>query len=105
MTDTSAATLHASIDSSTDLLTPEPEKMPMRWPRKQVTKVKVLSPRTPRSSGPPPGGELRNGKGDGPSTNGLCPSIGSRLAPSGDPPAEAALRRGGHGGGRRAHTP
>src|SRR3974390_1234361 len=97
MTDTSAATLHASIDSSTDLLTPEPEKMPMRWPRKQVTKVKVLSTRTPRSSGPPPGGELRNGKGDGPSTNGLCPSIGSRLAPKPCPDAAATLGRGAHG--------
>src|SRR3974377_157415 len=94
MTDPPAATLHASIDSSTDLLTPEPEKMPMRWPRKQETKVKILSTRTPRSSGPPPGGELRNGKGDGPSTNGLCPSIGSRATPPACPLAAAAPASG-----------
>ncbi len=62
----SAATLRASIDSSTDLPTPLPEKMPMRWPRQTV--MKVLSARTPRSSGSPTrwracagGGEARNG--------------------------------------------
>ena len=59
--------------------------MPMRWPRQQV--VKVLSARTPRSSGAPTrrrawagGGELRNGKGDGPSGSGPLPSIGSPIA-------------------------
>src|SRR5215510_16269794 len=36
ITETSASTLRASIDSSTDLPTPEPEKMPMRWRRQQV---------------------------------------------------------------------
>ena len=29
----SAETLRASIDKRTDLPTPEPEKMPIRWPR------------------------------------------------------------------------
>ena len=64
ITVTSASTLRASIDSSTDLPTPEPAKMPRRWPRQQVRKV--LSARTPRSSGAPTrlrecagGGELR----------------------------------------------
>jgi hypothetical protein len=47
----SAETLRASMDNSTDLPTPLPEKMPMRWPRHTVTKV--LSARTPRSSGAP----------------------------------------------------
>ena len=63
---TSASALRASIDSSTDLPTPEPEKMPMRWPWQQV--MKVLSARTPRSSGAPTaqrscagGGDARNG--------------------------------------------
>jgi hypothetical protein len=57
--------LRASIESSTDLPTPEPEKMPMRWPRQQVRNV--LMQRTPRSSGAPTrlrawagGGALRN---------------------------------------------
>src|SRR5216684_1659943 len=69
MTVISASTLRASIDNSTDLPTPEPAKMPSRWPRQQVRKV--LSARTPRSSGRPTrlrecagGGALRNGVGD-----------------------------------------
>ena len=81
----SAATLRASIDSSTDLPTPEPEKMPMRWPRQTVRNV--LSARTPRSSGAPTrmracagGGELRNGYGAGPAGKGPRPSIGSPMA-------------------------
>ena len=37
----------ASIDSSTDLPTPEPAKMPRRWPRQVV--VKTFIDRTPRS--------------------------------------------------------
>ena len=41
--------LRASIDISTDLPTPEPAKMPMRWPRHRS--AKMLSARTPRSSG------------------------------------------------------
>ena len=59
--------------------------MPMRWPRQQVRKV--LSARTPRSSGAPTrlrecagGGELRNGIGDGPCGSGPLPSIGSPSA-------------------------
>ncbi len=43
--------LRASIDISTDLPTPEPAKMPMRWPSHMV--VKVLSARTPMSIGSP----------------------------------------------------
>src|SRR5204863_41488 len=81
----SASTLRASIDSKTDLPTPEPAKMPSRWPRQQVRKV--LSARTPRSSGRPTrlrecagGGVLRNGIGDGPCDNGPLPSIGSPIA-------------------------
>src|SRR5713226_8668488 len=71
ITDTSATTLRASMESSTDLPTPDPAKMPMRCPRQQV--MKALSARTPRSSGAPTrrrewagGGVLRNGQGDGP---------------------------------------
>ena len=71
MTETSAATLRAIIESSTDLPTPDPAKMPIRCPRQQV--VKVLSARTPRSRAPPTrwrawagGGALRNVYGDGP---------------------------------------
>ena len=81
----SASTLRASIDSSTDLPTPEPAKMPSRWPRQQVRKV--LSDRTPRSSGAPTrlrecagGGELRNGIGEAPCGKGPLPSIGSPMA-------------------------
>ena len=81
----SASTLRASIDSSTDLPTPEPAKMPSRWPRQQVRNV--LSARTPRSSGGPTrlrecagGGELRYGIGEGPCGSGPLPSIGSPIA-------------------------
>ncbi|MGY3363716.1 hypothetical protein ACVWZL_000841 [Bradyrhizobium sp. GM2.4] len=85
MTLTAASTLRASIDSSTDLPTPEPAKMPMRWPRQQVRKVFIA--RTPRSSGAPTrlrecagGGELRYGIGAGPCGSGPLPSIGSPSA-------------------------
>ena len=44
----SALELRASIASKVDLPTPEPAKMPMRWPWQQV--VKALIARTPRSS-------------------------------------------------------
>src|SRR4029077_3205717 len=80
-----ASTLRASIDSSTDLPTPEPAKMPSRWPRQQVRNV--FSARTPRSSGAPTrlrecagGGELREGTGDAPTGKGPLPSIGSPIA-------------------------
>ena len=41
----------ASMESSTDLPTPEPAKTPRRWPRQQV--VKTFMARTPRSSRSP----------------------------------------------------
>ena len=47
----SASVLRASIAIKVDLPTPEPEKMPMRWPLQQV--ANALSARTPRSSLPP----------------------------------------------------
>ncbi|MEJ0043932.1 MAG: hypothetical protein WDM81_17720 [Rhizomicrobium sp.] len=48
MTIASASVFLASIARSVDLPTPEPEKMPMRWPWQQV--AKAFSARTPRSS-------------------------------------------------------
>jgi hypothetical protein len=101
MTDTSATTLRASIESSTDLPTPEPAKMPMRCPRQQVRKV--LSARTPRSSGAPTrrrawagGGALRKGAGEGPGGSGPLPSTGSPMALTTRPsqPAEGRTAAG-----------
>jgi hypothetical protein len=89
--------LRAIIDSSTDLPTPEPAKMPMRWPWQQVTKV--LSARTPRSIGLPTrrrvcaagGGDL-NGYGNGPDGKGPFPSIGRPIA-STTRPSQPSLGR------------
>jgi len=76
----------------------------MRWPRQQV--MKVLSARTPRSSGSPTRRRAcagrRRGSGtdraDGPGGSGPCPSIGS---PWRDDAAEPAFGRAdGAGGGR-----
>ena len=96
ITETSAATLRASIDSSTDLPTPEPAKMPMRWPRQQV--MKVLSARTPRSSGAPTrrracagGGALRKRIGRRPRRQRALAV--DRLAHGVDHAAEPARRR------------
>ena len=50
-TTTSQVAWRASMDSSTDLPTPEPAKMPRRWPRQVV--VKTSMDRTPRSSRSP----------------------------------------------------
>ena len=47
MTLTSASVKRANIDIIIDLPTPEPAKMPIRWPR-QIDK-KVLMERTPTS--------------------------------------------------------
>ena len=60
-TATSAVAFITIIDISTDLPTPEPAKMPMRWPSQIV--VKVLSTRTPMSSGPPTRARLCAGRG------------------------------------------
>ena len=49
MTLTSARVLRAIMPSSALLPTPEPAKMPRRWPRPQVSSVLIA--RTPRSSG------------------------------------------------------
>jgi len=77
--------LRASMDISTDLPTPDPEKIPMRWPSQQVTNV--LSALTPRSSGGPTrclseagGGALRSFRGTSPFASSPFPSIGSPSA-------------------------
>ena len=92
----SASTLRASIDNSTDLPTPEPAKMPSRWPRQQVRNV--LSARTPRSSGGPTrlrecagGGALRIGYWRRP--QGQRPLAVDRLAHRVDDAAEPQRRR------------
>ncbi len=50
-TTASQSASRASIDSSTDLPTPEPANTPSRWPRQQVVKTSIA--RTFRSSRAP----------------------------------------------------
>ena len=85
ITATSGDENRASIDISDDLPTPEPAKMPMRWPRQQVRKV--LMARTPRSIFLPTrwrvwagGGLLRIGTGCEPLSGARSPSTGSPRA-------------------------
>ena len=85
MTETSQAAWRASIDIKTDFPTPDPAKIPSRWPSQQV--VKQSTTRTPVAKGAPTrrrkcaaGGAERKGQTIGPCGNGPLPSIGSPSA-------------------------
>ena len=85
MTDTSASVYFAIMEIVTDLPTPDPEKMPIRWPWHVARKVFIA--RTPKSNFPPirvrsfaGGGEFLSGIGRSPCGKGPFPSKGSPSA-------------------------
>jgi hypothetical protein len=79
-----ASTLRASIDSSTDLPTPEPAKMPMRWPGSRWEGVERAHAEIERRADPLArmrgGGGAAERIGRRPCGSGPLPSIGSPIA-------------------------
>ena len=85
ITQTWASVPRAIIDSRLDLPTPEPAKMPMRWPRPQGTSVS--SARTPRPSWRVDPGPAHARSGRSPSTP--VRTTSRKRRPAVDRPAEA----------------
>jgi len=96
ITEMSAETLRASIDKRTDLPTPEPEKMPIRWPRHTVMNVfRARTPKIQRIADPPPRVSRRRRRTIriGRRTRRQRPLAVDRLGSSVDDAAQPALRR------------